>query len=305
MHLAMGLMETASLVGELGAYSKTVVSYMKSCCTFAMKFITILSDPGCQSLKDLKNNLATFLGEIDVLIKQRQPLSNLAELSHRAHPFVSEAEEKTTVPLSGPLSISQRGDTEKVPIEKLQGLNDECIAIVGETCATELSDSDDGSSRSTGHEDKGSESTNSAFAGRSRQTEKEDQSQQASLPDALSRGDSVLEDTVGEIKNRARDGEQHISSLSSGNQFANSILEKETPLSLVSSVDEALNILEKIDLFRSKSKTLEADVSSSNASDAGEAVAPLDEEVQKHSTDSSGSHKFQELLDEKYGFPSD
>src|SRR2546429_1313526 len=169
MHLAIGLMETASLVGELGTYSKTIMDYMKSCCTSATKFITILSDPGNQSLKDLQNNLINFLRQIDVLIEQRQSSSNLPAISHREHLSVQGAEEKgkTTVPL-----------------------------------------------------------------------------------------------------------------------------------------DEALNILEKIDLFRSKSRALEADVNSSGTRDAKGATAVLGEEVQEHSADSSGSHKFQELLDEKYGFHS-
>ena len=48
-----------------------------------------------------------------------------------------------------------------------------------------------------------------------------------------------------------------------------------------------------------------ADVNSSGAYDAKGAVAALGgEEVQEHLTDSSGSHKFQDLLDEKYGFHS-
>jgi len=276
MHLAIGLMETAGLVGELGTYSKTIIDYMKSCCTFATKFITVLSDPGNQSLKDLKNNLVTFLGQIDVLIKQRQSSSDLAGISHRAHLSVSEAEEKekTTVPLSGPLSISSREGVGGSTTEKLQELNNEYTAMVGKQYVMKLSDPDDTSSRSAGHEDEGkrSESTDSAIAGHYRQMEREDQSQQTSLLDVSSRGISVPKE--------------------------------EAPSSLVSSVDEALNILEKIDLFRSKSKALEADVNSSGTSDAKGVVAALDEEVQEHSADSSGSHKFQELLDEKYGFPS-
>ncbi len=169
MHLAIGLIETASLVGELGTYSKTIMDYMKSCCASATKFITVLSDPGNQSLKDVKNNLTTFLGQIDALIKQRQSSSDLPGISHREYLSVSEAEktEKTTAPLN-----------------------------------------------------------------------------------------------------------------------------------------EALNILDKIDFF--KSKPLAADVSSSGTRDAKGAFAALDkEEVQEHSTDLSGSHKFQDLLDEKYGFHSE
>src|SRR5436190_23729947 len=81
MHLAIGLMETASLVGELGTYSKTIMEYMKSCCASATKFITILSDPSNKSLKDVKNNLTTFLGQIDALIKQHQSSSDLLGIS--------------------------------------------------------------------------------------------------------------------------------------------------------------------------------------------------------------------------------
>ncbi len=167
MRLAIGLIETASLVGELGTYSKTIMDYMKSCCASATKFITILSDPGNQSLKDVENNLATFLKQIDALIRQRRSSSDLPGISHKEYLSVSGAE-KTTAPL-----------------------------------------------------------------------------------------------------------------------------------------DEALNILEKIDFFKSKSKPLAADVSSSETCDAKGTVAALgEEEVQQHSTDPSGSHKFQDLLDEKYGFRS-
>lgn len=78
-----------------------------------------------------------------------------------------------------------------------------------------------------------------------------------------------------------------------------------TPSPLVSNVDEALNILEKIDLFRSKSRPLKPDGSSSETSNAKDVGAGLGEQVQEHSAGSSGAHKFEELLDEKYGFASE
>jgi hypothetical protein len=78
-----------------------------------------------------------------------------------------------------------------------------------------------------------------------------------------------------------------------------------TPSPLVSSVDEALNILEKIDIFKSKSRPLKPDGSSSETSDAKDVGEGLGEQVQEHSAGSSGAHKFEELLDEKYGFPSE
>ncbi len=72
MQLAIGLMETASLIGELSTYSQTIMDYMKSCSAFAAKFVTVFSDPNNQNLKDLQYNLTTILEQIDALIKQRQ-----------------------------------------------------------------------------------------------------------------------------------------------------------------------------------------------------------------------------------------
>jgi len=107
MNLAIGVMEIASLIGELSSYSKTIMDYMKSCCTFATKFITVLSDPVNQDLKALKNNITTLLGQIDVLIKRRQSSEQGKATMPLTGPL-SREKGKATLPLSGPLSISQR-----------------------------------------------------------------------------------------------------------------------------------------------------------------------------------------------------
>ena len=59
----------------------------------------------------------------------------------------------------------------------------------------------------------------------------------------------------------------------------------------ISSVDEALTILEKIDLFRSKSRELEANVNSSETSNAKSVVSELNEKVQEHPAESSGARE--------------
>jgi len=253
MNLAIGVMETASLIGELSSYSKTIMDYMKSCCTFASKFITVLSDPVNQDLKALKNNITTLLGQVDVLIRRRQssqqgkatlpltgPLSR--EKGKATLPLtgpLSREKGKATLPLSGPLSISQREGARGGPAEAHSGLDP---------------------SHGRAHKEHQIPST---------------------------------------------DGDPMVARPSRQQEVRFVPAEVGTPSPLVSNVDEALNILEKIDLFRSKSRPLKADVSSSETSDAKDVGAGLGEQVQQHSADSSGAHKFEELLDEKYGFHSE
>jgi hypothetical protein len=241
MHLAIGLIETASLIGELSTYSKTIMDYMRSCCEFAAKFITVLSDPGNQDLKALKSNLVTLLWQIDLLIKQSQP----SEKGQATVPLtgpLSREKGQATVPLTGPLSREKGQAT--VPL------------------ARPLS------------REKG----------------------QATVP--LS--------GVSQIEGVGRSpAEVHSNSdLSCGyvHEGYQSASRNSDP---ISSVDEALTILEKIDLFRSKSRDLEANVNSSRTSDAKSIVSELSEKVQEHPAESSGARKFQEMLDEKYGFRSD
>lgn len=106
MRLALGLLETASLMGEFSSYSKTIMDYMKSCCEFAAKFIPVLSDPDNQNLKALRNNLATLLEQIDVVIEQSQASDYGWGTMSLSGPLSGE-KGKATVPLSGPFSVSQ------------------------------------------------------------------------------------------------------------------------------------------------------------------------------------------------------
>jgi hypothetical protein len=106
MRLALGLLETASLMGEFSSYSKTIMDYMKSCCEFAAKFIPVLSDPSNQNLKALRNNLATLLEQIDVVIEQSQA-SDCGRGTMSLSGPLSREKGKATMPLSGPFSISQ------------------------------------------------------------------------------------------------------------------------------------------------------------------------------------------------------
>lgn len=106
MRLALGLLETASLMGEFSSYSKTIMDYMKSCCQFAAKFIPVLSDPDNQNLKALRNNLVTLLEQIDVLIEQSQA-SDYGRGTVSLSGPLSKEKEKAPVPLSGPFSVSQ------------------------------------------------------------------------------------------------------------------------------------------------------------------------------------------------------
>jgi hypothetical protein len=79
-------------------------------------------------------------------------------------------------------------------------------------------------------------------------------------------------------------------------------IQEGVPSPLVFSVYEALNILEKIDLFRAKSSSLKSNVNSSGTDDASDVVAELREDRQEDAAGLSGSHKFQALLGERYGF---
>jgi hypothetical protein len=116
MRLALGLLETASLMGEFSSYSKTIMDYMRSCCEFAVKFVTVLSDPGNQSLKALKNNLATLLEQIDVAIKQSQPLDRERDTVLLSG-VVSSKKGRETMPQAGPLSVSQMEAGSSSPAE--------------------------------------------------------------------------------------------------------------------------------------------------------------------------------------------
>jgi hypothetical protein len=119
MHLAIGLLETAGLMGEQSSYSQTIMDYMQSCCEFASKFITVLSDPGNQDLQALKNNLTTLLEQIDMAIKRTQSPDHrratvpLNESLVRGHTRI-------TVPLNECLSVppvpgASRASTEAYP----------------------------------------------------------------------------------------------------------------------------------------------------------------------------------------------
>lgn len=211
MHVAIGVMETASLIGDLSTYSATIMDYMRSCCAFATKFITILSDPANQSLQALKSNLITFLKQIDLLIQQRQ----------------SSQKEKATIPLRKPSPTKSSA----VPYADLPLHSD---------------------AQSTSTED-------------------------ASI-------------AVGSGKQR----EAYFIAI-----------EEEIPTPLVFSVYEALNILEKVDLFRTKSSTLESEVTTSETNDARHVIAELREDIPDVAAGLSGTGKFQALLGERYGFPSE
>jgi hypothetical protein len=207
MHLAIGVMETASLIGELSSYSKTIMDYMQVCCTFAKKFIKILSDPVNQDLQALKNNLATLLGHIDGLMKQ--PRSSVREkVTAPLGGYVSQERGKTTVPLmetvsqerskmtgplSGPLSLSRREDVRGAPTELHSDL------------------------------------------------------------------DSSYEHPHKERQSASPDGHSSGAGLNRQQKAYFLPTEDVTPSPLVSSVDEALNIFDKINLFKSKSKPLKID----------------------------------------------
>jgi hypothetical protein len=182
MYVAIGVMETASLIGELSTYSKTIMDYMRSCCTFATKFITILSDPANQNLQALKSNFSTFLEQLDALIKLRQ----------------SSEKEKATIPLSEPLCTSPR-------------------EAIKESLAAGYADPDP----SHGY-----------------------------AQSALAENDPIV---IGS----SRQQETYFVAI-----------QEVAPSPLVFSVYEALNILEKINLFRAKSSTLPSDVNSAGTNDA-------------------------------------
>jgi hypothetical protein len=192
MYVAIGVMETASLIGELSTYSATIMDYMKSCCTFATKFITILSDPGNQNLQALKSNLSTFLEQIDALIQQRW----------------SSEKVKATASLKL-VDRSPREASREPP-----------------AVAHADPDPSHGSAQS-----------------------------------ALTEEDSSVVEP-----NKQQEA-----------YFV--AIQENAPSPLVFHVYEALNILEKIDLFRSKSRPLKADENSPGANDAREIVVELREEM--------------------------
>jgi hypothetical protein len=105
MHLAVGLLETANLMGEFSSYSKTIIDYMKSCCEFATKFITVLSDPSNQNLKALKENLASLLEQIDMVIQQQVLPPDQGQATVLPNGSLSSREKES--PLSAPFSIPQ------------------------------------------------------------------------------------------------------------------------------------------------------------------------------------------------------
>lgn len=116
MYLALGLLETASLMGEFSSYSQTILDYMRSCCKFAAKFITVLSDPGNQNLKTLKNNLATLLEQIDIVIKRSQSSDQGRETVPLGGSLLRE-KGRETVLRSGSLSVLQMEDSSSSPAE--------------------------------------------------------------------------------------------------------------------------------------------------------------------------------------------
>lgn len=228
MHLAIGLLETASLMGELSSYSKTIKDYMRSCCEFASKFITVLSDPGNQNLKALRNNLATLLKQIDVAIKQSQ----------------SSDQGRVTVPLSGSLLGEKRRVT--VPLSE---------SLVGEKRRVTVPLS-------------GSLSV----------------SQMEGVSRSSSEGHLNLDPSYGYV-----------------HQGCQSASREGDP---ISNVNDALSILEKIDLFRSKSREVEANVNSSGISNDKDIGLSIDRNTQNNLGSLPNVVKFQEMLDEKYGFDS-
>ena len=212
MYVAIGVMETASLIGELSTYSKTIMDYMRSCCTFAGKLIAILSDPVNQNLQALKSNLTTFLEQIDVLIQQRQSLEK----------------EKAAIPLHEPLFVSPKEAIREFP-------------------AVAHSDPD---------------------------------------PSHGGHAQSALAEDDFTVIGSSRQQEACFVAIQEGK-----------PSPLVFSVYEALNILEKIDLFRAKSSPLKSDVNSSGTDGAKDVVGE-----DRQDAGLSGSHKFQALLGERYGY---
>ena len=219
MHLAIGVMETAGLIGELSSYSKTIMDYMQFCCTFAKKFITVLSDPVNQDLQALKNNLTTLLGQIDGLMKRSQ----------------SFGREKVTVPLGGHVSQA-RGKTTVPLMETLSQKRGKTTIPLMETLSQER------------------DKTPVSLSG----------------PLSLSRGegvrgfptevhydlDSSHEYTYKEYQGASPDGHFSGSGLNMQRKVRFLPTEEAMPLPLVYDVDEALNIFNKINLFKSKSENL-------------------------------------------------
>ncbi len=222
MHLAIGVMETAGLIGELSSYSKTIMDYMQFCCTFAKKFITVLSDPVNQDLQALKSNLTTLLGQIDVLITRSQSFEKekvIAPLGGHLY----QGRGKTTVPLME--AVPQGRGKTTVPLMEAvsQGRGKTTVPLM-ETVSLSRREGVWGS------------------------------------PTEVRYGvDSSHESTHKEHQSASPDG--HFSGAGLNMQQKARFLPNDeiTPSPLVCGVDEALDILDKINLFKSKSRPLAAD----------------------------------------------
>jgi hypothetical protein len=222
MHLAIGVMETAGLIGELSSYSKTIMDYMQFCCTFAKKFITVLSDPVNQDLQALKSNLVTLLGQIDVLINRSQSFEKEKVIAPLGGRLYREGG-KTTVPLME--AVSQGRGKTTVPLMEAvsQGRGKTTVPLM-ETASLSRREGVWGSPPEV-HYDLG----------------------------------SAHEYTHKEHQSASPDG--HFSGAGLNMQQKARFLPTEeiTPSPLVCGVDEALDMLDKINLFRSKSRPLATD----------------------------------------------
>jgi hypothetical protein len=233
MHLAIGVMETASLIGELSSYSKTIMDYMKFCCKFAKKFITILSDPVNQDLQSLKNNLIILLGQIDGLMKQPR----------------SFVKEKVTAPLGGHVS-QERGKTTVPLMETVsQGRGKTTVPLM-ETVSQER------------------DKTTVPLSGPLSLSRRE--GVMGSLTEIHSDLDSSPEYNYKELQSAPPDGHSIGAGLNRQQKVYFLPMEDVTPSPLVPSVDEALNILDKINLFKSKSRPLKTDENNDAQSVTGE-----------------------------------